>query len=284
MDQKNDQELKNPILEDALDEVRGYFGTRLDEIQVERAVLGLFFTGVRLTGGWGGLCATPLKEIPEAVCCPSSARAMPKAGVLVGRTAAACLEDLFSPHALRRTVALAVLNALTSCWQAEAPRTDIEVLQNADAFDVLELDRYKKTVVVGALVPLLKRLIKEGADFVVLEKDERTLKGAELEHFRPAEDFTKVLAEADLAVISGTTLLNNSLEGLLKAAKPGAEILLTGPSAGIPLPPLLKRGVTLVGGIEVTDIDALLDLLAEGGSGYHFFGKQAVRTVMRLKK
>ena len=49
----------------------------LDSITVERAAFGLFFSGVKLSTGHGGLCFTPVKEIPEAVCCPSSAKAMP---------------------------------------------------------------------------------------------------------------------------------------------------------------------------------------------------------------
>lgn len=57
----------------------------LDKITVERAVFGLFFSGVKLSTGHGGLCFTPVKEMPEAVCCPSSARAMPLSGRLRGR-------------------------------------------------------------------------------------------------------------------------------------------------------------------------------------------------------
>lgn len=36
-----------------------------------------------------------------------------------------------------------------------------------------------------------------------------------------------------------------------------------------------RRGVCAVGGVRAIDPDALLDTLAEGGSGYHFFGKLA---------
>ena len=57
----------------------------LDKITVEQAVFGLFFSGVKLSTGHGGLCFTPVKEMPEAVCCPSSARAMPLSGRLRGR-------------------------------------------------------------------------------------------------------------------------------------------------------------------------------------------------------
>ena len=46
---------------------------------------------------------------------------------------------------------------------------------------------------------------------------------------------------------------------------------------------LFSKGVTMLGGIQVTKADELLDIISEGGSGYHFFGKYAERTVLRRK-
>jgi uncharacterized protein len=86
--------------------------------------------------------------------------------------------------------------------------------------------------------------------------------------------------KADLLVITGTTLINDTLEPILAAAKPAARIIVVGPTASLSPQALFRRGVALVGGVEVTDPDLLLDLLAEGGSGYHFFGKAAQRIVM----
>jgi hypothetical protein len=50
-------------------------------------VVGLVIAGVKLDTGISGACATPLRSIPEAVCCPSSAMAMPFPGKLRGRPA-----------------------------------------------------------------------------------------------------------------------------------------------------------------------------------------------------
>jgi hypothetical protein len=43
---------------------------------------------------------------------------------------------------------------------------------------------------------------------------------------------------------------------------------------------LLRRGVYVLGGIRVTALDAFLDVLAEGGSGYHFFGRSGEKVVL----
>jgi len=65
------------ILAETLAGIEEILAGDLDRICVERAAIGLFFTGVKLDTGAAGACATPLRSIPEAVCCPSSAAAMP---------------------------------------------------------------------------------------------------------------------------------------------------------------------------------------------------------------
>lgn len=255
----------------------------LDGITVERAVFGLFFTGVKLSTGHGGLCFTPVKEMPEAVCCPSSAKAMPLSGRLRGRPVRAYLEDIFCENILRRTLGIAALNALSMYVWEQSPPQSYEILRGVDAFGELDVAQYPKTVVVGALAPMLKKLIAANADFHVLEQDPRTLKERELPYYLPPERASECVPEADLLVITGVTILNDTLPGLLELSKPGAEILVTGPTASMLPDAFFARGVTMLGGIQVTRPDELLDIISEGGSGYHFFGKSAERTLIHRK-
>ena len=255
----------------------------LDSITVERAVFGLFFSGVKLSTGHGGLCFTPVKEIPEAVCCPSSAKAMPFSGKLRGRGVRAYLEDIFSENILRRTLGIATLNALSTLVWDKTEHPEYELLLGADAFDEIDVKKYRKTVVVGALVPIIRKLMQENADFHILEKDSRTLKEREMPYYLPPERAGECVPEADLLVITGVTILNDTLPGLLAMAKKDAEILVVGPTASMLPDCLFSKGVTMLGGIQVTKADALLDIISEGGSGYHFFGKYAERTVLRRR-
>jgi len=284
LDIKDGIKMKNVFLSEAEEQVREILGAGLDDITVERAVFGLFFSGVKLSDGQGGLCFTPVKELPEAVCCPSSARAMPLSGKLAGRKVTEYLKDLENPNILRKTLAIAALNALTSsCWD-KIGTLPYDVATGVNAFDEIAIPAPGKTVVIGALVPVLKRLIAEDADFTVLEMDSRTLKGKELDHYAPASDAPQFVPQADLLVITGVTVLNDTLEGILKMAKPGAQILVTGPTASMLPDAFFRRGVTMLGGIRVTRPDAVLDLVAEAGSGYHFYGKGADRIVVRSAK
>ncbi|MDO5849025.1 MAG: DUF364 domain-containing protein [Methanobrevibacter sp.] len=269
------------LLKNTIEKVKDFLSDEIKEITVERAVIGLFFTGVKLNVGEGGVCFTPIKEIPEAVCCPSSARAMPMSGKLSGRGVEKYLKDIFSGNIMRRTLGIATLNALSAyCWSKGIDR-NYEIIEGKDAFDDIVFENGEKTVVVGALVPVLRTLIAGNHDFRVLEMDASTLKGKELDHFSPSQDYPLYVPEADHIIITGVTILNDTLMDILKEAKPGAEILVTGPTASMLPDAFFDEGVTAMGGILVTKPDELLDVISEGGSGYHFFGKSAERLVIR---
>ena len=65
--------------------------------------------------------------------------------------------------------------------------------------------------------------------------------------------------------------------------KERVDIFVTCSTAGMIPDAFFKRGVTVMGGILVTKPDELLDVISEGGSGYHFFGKSAERIVIYNK-
>ena len=268
------------LLKETVKLVLDRLNDEIGNITVERAVFGLFFSGVKLSTGHGGLCFTPVKEMPEAVCCPSSAMVMPLSGKLSGVPVKQYLDDIFCDNVLRRTMGIAALNALSNLiWEKQD--TGYKPIMGRDAFDEIDVTKYEKTVVVGALIPMLKKLIANDSDFTILEQDPRTLKEREMKFYAPSEDAHKYVPDADLLVITGVTVLNGTLSELLEMAKPDAEILVTGPTASMIPKAFFENGVTMTGGIVVTNADELLDIIAEAGSGYHFFGKSAERTIIK---
>ncbi len=267
------------ILDATAARIRAVLGEDCGGLAIERAVFGIFFTGVKLSNGEGGICATPIKAIPEAVCCPSSARALPMPGRIRGRRAAEFLDDRGGPDSLRRTLAVAVLSALSATVIARTPRTGFAAVRGRDGLETARIGEDDHVVVVGALVPLIRTLKARGRPFRILEKDPTTLKPDEMPFYAPAEAAAVEVPKADVLVTTGTTLINDTLEGLLALARPGAEIAVVGPTASLLPDAFFRRGVRVLGGVAVNDADALLDLLAEGGSGYHIFGGVAERVV-----
>ena len=257
-------------------------GPEIETLKLERAVLGIFFTGVKLSNGAGGMCATPIKTIPEAVCCPSSANAMPTPGKIAGLHIKQVLEDLHRSQSLRRGLAIATLNAVAeTLWQRDGPPTDAELLAG-DAFDALMLEPGQSVALVGAFPPYMRELRRRNQPFKVLELDPATLKPEELPYYVPANQAAEVLPSVDVFITTGTTLINGTLDGLLQLLRPDAKAAIIGPTTPLIAEPYARRNATIIGGTRVRAPDELLDLLAEGGSGYHFFDKMVERVTLRL--
>ena len=269
------------ILSEAAQILKDRLGSHYEELTLKRLVTGLFFTGVELSDGSGGLCFTPVKEIPEAVCCPTSAGRVFDPRRTKGMRVEEVLKALSSSEPIKVAVALATLNALHASCLRRGLKGDYQLEVGVDAQRRIDLHSDRPVAVVGALVPVLKALKARGGRWWVIEKDPRTLKGEELRHFVPADRAREVIPQAEVLVVTGATLVNHTLEGILEMAQPGAEVAVIGPTVSFTPEPLFERGVTVAGGVLVKDAEGLLDVLAAGGSGYHFYGELAERIVMR---
>lgn len=274
----------NGILAETIAAIQDIASDEIGTVTIERAVIGLFFTGVKLSTGHVGTCATPIKTIPDAVCCPSSAHAMPFPGKMRGRRAASFLDEVQQNDGIRRAIGIATMNALaTLCWNRR-PHPDVEMEIDTDAFDAARIRPGQTVVVVGAFVPFLRELKRMGQPYLVLEQDPATLKADEMPFYRHATQAPVVVPQADVLLITGTTLLNDTLDDILAAARPDACKVVVGPTVGLVPDAYLRRGCDVLGTIRVTRADEFLDVLAEGGSGYHFFGKSAQKIVLRLRR
>jgi uncharacterized protein (DUF4213/DUF364 family) len=268
------------ILDEVRAEVMACLRGEAEEATLGRVVVGIFFTGVKLSTGTGGLCFTPVKELPEAVCCPSSAGRIRDPREIIGTRAVDLLDDLDSREPLRRAIAIAVLNALSAaCWERGFP-SNYEIRNRTDAQDLIPMTPDREVTVIGALAPVLKKLKKRGGTWWVVEQDPRTLRKEEMDHYVPAGQADEVIVRADILLITGVTLLNHTLEGILRKAGKRADIYIMGPTAGMLPGPLFARGVRVVGGVRVKRPDEVLDVLAAGGSGYHIFDDLAERIVL----
>lgn len=234
----------------------------LSALRVARAVPGVFFTGVQLDNAVGGLCATPFRNAPGG---PRPALAQPL-DAAVGRRATELLQDLHAPQGLRRAFAIATLNALAeTLWQREGPPADAR-LATGDAFDALQIAPGQHVVLVGAFPPYLQLLRRSGQPFQVLELDPAALQPEELPFFVPAAQAPQTVARADVLITTGTTLLNDTLDGLLAHRRQDAKSAVVGPTTPLVAAPFARRGVSVVGGTRVRAPAALLDFLATGGA------------------
>ena len=268
------------ILEETATLVEKNLRKAYDTLTIDKAVVGLFFTGVKLSNGTGGLCYTPVKDIPQAVCCPSSAGRIFNPEKIIGLPAKEILTGLTSSEPIKTAIAIATLNALSETCRQEGLGGNYTITPNMDAQDAVRMPLDASVAVVGAFIPTLQALKARGGNWWVIEQEPKTLKEDEMPHFIPAEQSAGIIEKADVLIVTGVTLINHTLEGILAAAKPGAEIAVMGPTASALPEPLFNRGVRVVGGVRVTHPDRLLEIIAVGGSGYHFLDRYADRIVI----
>jgi uncharacterized protein (DUF4213/DUF364 family) len=102
--------------------------------------------------------------------------------------------------------------------------------------------------------------------------------------YRPAEAAAEVVPEADVLLVSGSTLLNDTLEDLLAMARPETRVTVVGPTVGLLPDAFVARGADILGSVRITRPDAFLDLLAEGGSAPHFLGHSAEKVVLARRR
>lgn len=261
--------------------IKERLATDLDGNRIEKLVIGIFFTGVKLESGHGGVAFTPIGEIPEAVCCPKSAARMPEAGRMRGKPAKALLDYALDQNVLKAAIGVATANALSHyLWEKVGPE-GYQVVPDVDALEEIDFSLADTVTLVGAFTPFIKLIKKFPCRLYILEKNPQTLKGEELKSYRPPEAAKEVLAQSDIAILTGTTIVNHTIDHLLSLIPEACQVIVAGPTASMVPLAFFKRGVDLLGGVQVTDPDKTLAILAEGGSAYHLFGKHARKITVR---
>lgn len=259
--------MSSTILDETVDVICEKYGERLRWITVERLAVGIFFTAVKLSCGSGGISYTPALEIHSDPGPPPFNTDQPcrLKGTSVVEILASREESV-----LFRTIRLVVMNALAATPLREGQ--SYHVIEGPDALDLLSLDRVRKIVMVGAIVPSIQRLKDlPGLELKVIEKKSNTLDEDTKRFCVPIEQTRQALAECDLAVITGAAVANGTIDSLLDWKSPKASALVVGPTASFVPDALFSRGVAVVSGVMVSDPDQAIDMVSEGALAYHLF-------------
>lgn len=244
--------------------------------------IGVFYTAVRLGTGHVGVAFTP-RNLSDTVCCPKSAAAAPPAGRLAGQSAWELAAYASSPVPLRRAIGIATLNALSALAMARFGIPGGELLPGADALDIAGIQPTDRVGMVGAFTPFIKALKGRVSQLWIVDKHPEALKADEQPFWRPPEEATDMLAQADVAIITGSALVEGGMDELLDAARGARRVVLAGPTASPWPPPFFSRGVHVLGGIQVVNADKMMRIISEGGSPY-FFGDAAEKICIVRKE
>jgi len=219
--------------------------------------IGLGYIGVRLDNDATGIAAVLYDALPHGCT------VVPAAGSFAGSPAADVLNYLVSgKNPLEVAIGLACANALI-----HAPA---DALDDREATTYLDLQKGVKVAMVGLFSPLVARIKATGAELTIIEKNPERLDLLSPEEKRLA------LQECNVAIITATTLLNNTFEETVDALGAPRLTALIGPST--PLTPEIFHDtpVTHLGGAVVADPAKVLQIISEAG------GTPALRPYLRF--
>ena len=241
----------------------------LQDVWIDDLVIGIFFTGVKLSTGHAGVAFTPIGEIPEAVCCPTTAARMPQAGNLESKSVSEILKYSLDPNVLKSAIGIAILNALSQLVIESENVAEYQIVKDVDGFDLLEIKPHETVSLIGAFGPYIKRLKTMGNPFFIIEKNRQTLRPDEMKYFKSESEMSFALEKSDVVIITGTSIVNHTIDTILSFITHGTRTAIIGPTASMIPDAFFKRGLQVMAGVKILKPDLMIKILKQGGSAYH---------------
>jgi uncharacterized protein len=220
--------------------------------------IGLGYIGVRLDNYSTGIAAVLFDALPHGCTVVSAA------GSVAGSPAADLLQYLIGgKNPLEIAMGLATANALIG----QLPK---DAVDDREATTYLHLQKGVKVAMVGLFAPLVSRIRNTGAELTIIERNPERI---ELLGDTEKNDALKA---CDVAIITATTLINNTFEETINLLGRPRAVAIMGPST--PLLPVIFHDtpVTHLGGVNVADSFRVMQIISEGG------GTPALRPYLRF--
>lgn len=230
----------------------------LKERSIDDIVMGLGYCAVKLDDGSCGLAATLRSEVSDGCTL------IERAGQLARQPASFLGELVLSTDILESAVGLATVNACVN----KAVESNV-----ATVLEALAIGKNDTVGMVGYFRPLVEPIRQKCHKLYIFER-----KPSDKEFVYPDWAVNVLLPQCHVVIISGTTLINKTLDHLLELCRGTVAIL--GPST--PMSPVLKpRGVSFVFGAKVRDARQVLKIISQGG-GVRAFGETVEKVNVKL--
>ena len=250
----------------------------IEQLKISDVRIGKFLTAVRLSDGTTGTSASVEDELPF---CAKSSRDFGDFSPLriKGQNVRHLLESKKEINMLL-SLKMAVINAVSSNIISSA---GYRIIEDRDPIEFIDLTSGKRITIVGAFHSYIRKISGTDNRLSVLEIKRHVLPHEYRKFFVPAEEFRTILPVSDIVIITGQTLVNGTIDGLLEAITPGTQVIVTGPSSSILPDILFENKVSIIGAVRITDPDMLFEVVSQGGTGYHLF-EYCARKICILKE
>jgi len=230
-----------------------------EDVPVRSVLVGVHWTVV--CSRCCGLAATLQSDRPHGQV------QVRQAGRLHQKKARELAELARSTEPMEASIGIAAINSMLD--------VDEPVSQEINASEVLAHGGRGKNVALVGHFPFINQLRQTAAHLWVIEQHP-------VEGEYPATAADDLLPQADVVAITGTALVNHTLDDLLRLCQPGATVMVLGPST--PLSPVLfDYGIDIVSGALVVDESAVLRAIGQGGSFRQVEGVKLLTLVKEQK-
>ena len=231
-----------------------------EPVRVNRVVVGVHWTLVCSKNC--GLASTITN------CGPHGHSRVRDVGRLDQKSAQELASWITSDNFLEASIGMAAINSLIN--------VDEDNLVQINASEIIANEGQGKNVVIVGHFPFVK-------DIKALTKNCWVVEKRPFGDDFPEEAASEFIPQADIVAITGTALINHTMEYLLSLCNPDSKILILGPST--PLTPMLfDRGVTFLSGARVNDPEIAINTIIQGACLPQVDGIRLVSMVNPLKE
>jgi uncharacterized protein (DUF4213/DUF364 family) len=94
-----------------------------------------------------------------------------------------------------------------------------------------------------------------------------------MKYFKPESEMRSALEKSDVVIMTGTTIVNHTIDTILSSIKNGIRTAIIGPTASMLPDAFFKRGVHVMAGVRILDPDSMIKILKQGGSAFHLLNE-----------
>ena len=134
-----------------------------------------------------------------------------------------------STNMLLKTLGIAAINSISQyILDTEKGCSNYEFIPNKDLCDVINIDSNDRVVVIGYIGPIINRLKKLSRYVYVLERSLSRRHDALPEVLAP-----RVVSNADVVIITGSTLINDTIDNILSLSRNARLRAIVGATAQV---------------------------------------------------
>ncbi len=173
----------------------------------------------------------------------------------IGVNALVLANEFNSSSEFEKTLGMAAINAISQFF---FKKTQFNFDFTTDSLGLLNLKSGDIVGMIGFFPPLVQQIERLSLKLIIIEKNPNLLKKSE--KWEVSLDPSK-LSECNKILCTSTTILNDSIDDILKHINKAEKFSVIGPTAGFLPDPLFDRGVNVVGGTYIHDSNLFMKLI-----------------------